>query len=87
MNRKEYLAKLEEEIMYRKDPMIRCVEMELEKLQKYLEDLKKSDSVGDVINNARAVNFCAENIRNCSASNFGTINELRLGLFYLQGID
>lgn len=87
MKRKECLAKLEQDIMWRKDAMVRSLENDLKYVQKYLEELKKSDSVGDVLNNARAVNSYAESLSRSAANEFGSMNEVRLGLYWLQGIE
>lgn len=83
MKREEMIKNLEQDIIWRKDSMIRGIENELQYLQKYLEELKKSESVADVLNNARAVQSYAYQVNQSAENSFNTMNELRLGLYYL----
>lgn len=83
MKRKEVVEKLEQDILMRKEWVVKGIRNELQYLEKYLDQLEKAETVNDVLNGVRNVNDYAGNVGRSAADSFKTMNELRLGLYYL----
>lgn len=83
MKRAEVIEKLEQDIMMRKEWVVKGIRQELQYLEKYLDQLEKAENVNEVLNGVRCVNDYAGNVGRSAADSFKTMNELRLGLYYL----
>lgn len=87
MKRAEVVEKLEQDILMRKEWVVKGIRNELEYLEKYLDQLEKAETVNDVLNGVRNVNDYAGNVGRSAADSFKTMNELRLGLYYLGCVE
>lgn len=87
MKRAEVVEKLEQDIMMRKEWVVKGIRQELQYLEKYLDQLEKAENVNEVLNGVRCVNDYAGNVGRSAADSFKTMNELRLGLYYLGCVE
>lgn len=87
MRRTEVVERLEQDIMIRKEWVVTGIRNEMAYLEKYLDQLENANTVDEVLNGVRCVNDYAGNVGRSAADSYKTMNELRIGLYYLGCVE
>lgn len=86
MEKNKMKEEMKNDISRRSELMVKGAESELENIQKYIEALKNTDpkDTDKILNNARALCSYANSLSDRVAGEFKNMDEIRIGLYYLN---